>query len=145
MNIIKKLLIAIIAFAVLFAITGFLILPPVLKHVLTTKLSAALHRETSISQIKINPFALSATIKGFRLADPGQDTPFVAFDKLYVNADVMTSIFRRALILEEIRLDKPYVGVTHKADGSYNFSDLIPKEETTKEEATKPFLSPALR
>ena len=140
MNIIKKLLIAIIAFAALFAITGFLILPPVLKHVLTTKLSEVLHRETSINQIKINPFALSATIKGFKLADPGQNTPFVAFDELYVNADVMTSIFRRALILEEIRLDKPYVGVTHKADGSYNFSDLIPKEETTKEEATKPFL-----
>ena len=143
MNIIKKILIAIIALAVLISIAGFLILPAVLKPVLTKKISEALHRETSIDQIKINPFALSATIKGFKLDDPGRDTPFITFDELYVNVDVMTSIFRRALLLEEIRLYKPFIGVTRKADESYNFSDLIPKtepEKAEKEEPAKPFL-----
>ncbi len=140
MNILKKILIVIIALAVFISIAGFLILPAVLKPVLTKKISEALNRETSIDQIKINPFALSATIKGFKLADPGKNGPFITFDELYVNVNVLTSIFRRALILEEIRLDKPYIGVTRKADGSYNFSDLIPKEETKKEEPTKPFL-----
>ncbi|MCK7505165.1 MAG: AsmA family protein [Desulfobacterales bacterium] len=140
MNIIKKILIVIIAFVVLIGIAGFLILPSVLKPVLTKKISEALHREASVDQIKINPYSLSATIQGFKLADPGQKTPFVAFDELYVNVNVMTSIFRRALILEEIRLNKPYIGVTRKTDGSYNFSDLIPKTETKKEEPAKPFL-----
>ncbi|MHB8137387.1 MAG: DUF748 domain-containing protein [Smithellaceae bacterium] len=136
MNIVKKILIAIIILAVLLGISGFLILPYVLKPVLNKKISEALHRETSIDQIKINPYAPSVTIRGFKLADPGQKMPFVAFNELYVNAAVMTSIFRRALILEEIRLDKPYIGVTRKTDGTYNFSDLIPK----KEEPSKPFL-----
>ncbi|KAF0159528.1 MAG: hypothetical protein FD159_469 [Syntrophaceae bacterium] len=140
MNILKKILIVIIALAVFISIAGFLVLPAVLKPVLTKKISEALHRETSIAQIKINPFALSATIKGFKLADPGKSSPFVTFDELYVNVNVMTSIFRRALLLEEIRLHKPYVGVTRKKDGSYNFSDLIPKTETKKEEPAKPFL-----
>ena len=140
MNILKKILIVIIAFVVVIGIAGFLILPSVLKPVLTKKISEAMHRETSVDQIKINPYALSATIQGFKLADPGQKTPFVAFDELYVNVNVMTSIFRRALILEEIRLNKPYIGVTRKTDGSYNFSDLIPKTETKKEEPSKPFL-----
>ncbi|MDP2853146.1 MAG: DUF748 domain-containing protein [Smithellaceae bacterium] len=140
MNILKKILIVIIALAVFIGIAGFLILPAVLKPVLTKKISEALHRETSIDQIKINPFALSATIKGFKLADPGKNGPFITFDELYVNVNVMTSIFRRALLLEEIRLHKPYVGITRKKDGSYNFSDLIPKTETKKEEPAKPFL-----
>ncbi|MEE9911772.1 MAG: DUF748 domain-containing protein [Deltaproteobacteria bacterium] len=140
MNILKKILIGIIFLVILITITGFLILPAVLKPVLTKKISEALHRETSIAQIKINPFALSATIRGFKLADPGKNSPFVSFDELHVNVAVMTSIFRRAVILEEIRLDKPYVGVTRREDGSYNFSDLIPREEAKKEEPSKPFL-----
>jgi len=140
MNILKKILIVIIALMVFIGVAGFLILPAVLKPVLIKKISETSKRETSILQIKINPFALSVTIKGFKLADPGQKTPFVAFDELYVKAGAMTSIFRRALILEEVRLHKPYFGVTRKEDGSYNFSDLILKIETKKEEATKPFL-----
>ena len=42
MNIIKKILIVIIAFVVLIGITGFLILPSVLKPVLTKKISEAI-------------------------------------------------------------------------------------------------------
>ena len=140
MKLLKKILIAFVALVVFIAIAGFIILPAVLKPVLTKKLSEALHRETSIVQIKINPFALSATIRGFKLADPKQRTPFVAFEELYVNVDGMTSIFRRALILEAIRLDKPYISVTRLPDGSYNFSDLIPKEEAKKEAPSEPFL-----
>ena len=140
MNLFKKILIVMIALAVFTGIAGFFVLPAVLKPVLTKKISETLHRETTIDQIKINPFDLSATIRGFKLADPGNKTPFVAFNELHVNVDVLTSIFRRALILEEARLDKPFIGVTRKTDGTYNFSDLIPKEETKKEEPSQPFL-----
>lgn len=140
MKILKNILIVIITLAVLIGVIGFLVLPPLLKPVVTKKISEALHRETSIDQIKINPFAPSVTIKGFKLADPGEKTSFVAFEELHVNAAVMTSIFRRALILDEIRLAKPYIGVTRKADGTYNFTDLIPKETSKKEEPSKPFL-----
>src|SRR5512145_58535 len=97
MNILKKIFIGIIVLVILIGITGFLILPAVLKHVLTKKISEDLHRESSIQQIKINPFAPSATIRGFKLADPGKNSPFVSFDELHVNIAVMTSIFRRAL------------------------------------------------
>ena len=76
------------------------------------------------------------------MEDPGRKSPFVAFDELYVNADAVSSIFRRALILKKISLKNPYVGISRKQDGSYNFSDLIPKGEEkpkpVKEE--KPFL-----
>jgi len=140
MRLLKKVLIAVLVFVVLIGLVGFLILPAVLKPVLAKKISEALHRETAIGQIKINPFDLSATIRGFKLADPGGHESFIAFQELHVNVDVLTSVFRRALILEEIRLDQPHIGITRKADGTYNFSDLIPREETQPKEPAKPFL-----
>ena len=140
MRLLKKVLIAVLVIILLIGLAGFLILPAVLKPVLTKKISETLHREATIDEIKINPFDLSATVRGFKLADPGGHASFAAFQELLVNVDVLTSIFRRALILEEIRLNQPYIGITRKADGTYNFSDLIPKEETQKKEPSKPFL-----
>ncbi|MDD3248782.1 MAG: DUF748 domain-containing protein [Smithellaceae bacterium] len=140
MRLLKKVLITVLVIVLLIGLTGFLILPAVLKPVLTKKISEALHREAAIGEIKINPFDLSATIREFKLADPGSHESFVAFQELHVNVDVLMSVFRRALILEEIRLNQPYVGITRKIDGTYNFSDLIPKEETQKKEPSQPFL-----
>jgi uncharacterized protein involved in outer membrane biogenesis len=144
MRIFKKLIAGLIVFLVLFGVAGFFIAPAVLKPLIIEKISAALHRKTSIAKININPFALSVTIKEFSLEDPGNKSPFVAFDELYVNADATSSIFRRALILKKISLKNPYIGISRKKDGSYNFTDLIPKSEgegkpkPVKEE--KPFL-----
>lgn len=138
----KKILIGFIVFLVLFGIAGFFIAPAVVKPLIIKKISESLHRKTSVASININPYAFSVTVKGFSLEDPGKELPFVAFDELYVNADVTSSIFRRALILKEISLKNPYIGITRKKDGSYNFIDLIPKDEgkpkQVKEE--KPFL-----
>ena len=138
----KKILAGLVVFLVLFGVAGFFIAPAVLKPLIIEKISEALHRKTSVDKININPFALSVTIKGFSIEDPGRKAPFVAFDELYVNADAVSSIYRRALILKKISLKNPYVGISRKQDGSYNFTDLIPKGEEkpkpVKEE--KPFL-----
>ena len=140
MKILKIILVTLVALAALIAVTGFLILPAVLKSVLPDKISAALHRQATVEQIQINPFALSATLRGFKLADTDGKTQFVSLGELTVNVDVLTSIARRALILEEVRLDSPYVGLTRNADGSYNFSDLIPAKKEQPEEPSEPFL-----
>jgi len=138
----KKILIGLVVFLVIFGIAGFFIAPAVLKPLIVEKFSEALHRKTSIAKIDINPFALSITIKGLSLEDPGKKSPFVAFDELYVNADATSSIFRRALILKKIILKNPYVGISRKQDGTYNFTDLITMYEKrpkpVREE--KPFL-----
>jgi flagellar motor protein MotB len=142
MHTFKKIIAGLVVFLVIFGVAGFFIAQAVLKPLAIEKISAALHRKTSIEKININPFALSVTIKGFSIEDPGRKSPFVAFDELYVNADAVSSIFRRALILKKISLKNPYVGITRKQDSSYNFTDLIPKGEEklkpVKEE--KPFL-----
>ncbi|HYA15112.1 MAG TPA: DUF748 domain-containing protein [Syntrophales bacterium] len=140
MGILKKILIGLAILIVVIGITGFFILPPIAKSVIIDKLSASLHREVTLEKISINPYALSVTIKGFTIKDPVESSPFLSFDELYVNAQGISSLIKRAVILKEIRLTRPYINISRHEDGSYNFSDLIPKQEEAKPaEETKPF------
>ncbi|HON59208.1 MAG TPA: DUF748 domain-containing protein [Smithella sp.] len=139
MHIFKKVLVGLLIFAVVLGITGFLIVPPIIRPLIMEKLSATLQRKTSIEKISVNPYTLSLTVQGFRLEDPGKETPFVSFRELYVNADLISSLLGRAVILKQITLKDPYIGITRKKDGSYNFSDLLPAgEKKQKSEKEKP-------
>jgi len=91
----SRLLKAFLVFAVLVAlvgIAGFLILPPILKSVLSEKLSTALHREVAIEKITVNPCVLSATLKGVIIKERDRSSPFLSFEELYVNAEGIYSL-----------------------------------------------------
>ncbi len=138
MGLLKKILIGLAVLIAVVGIVGFFILPPIAKSLLTEKLSATLHRDVTLEKISINPYALSVTLKGFAIKDPVESSPFLSFDELYVNAQGLSSLLKRAVIFKEIRLTRPYVNVSRHEDGSYNFSDLIPKEEAKPEAESKP-------
>ena len=111
-----------------YTVIGFLLLPPVIRHVAAKQLSAQLGRAVSIAKVKVNPFALSATIRGLLIKDPdGQ--PFVAWDEVYVNFQ-LSSFFGHAWVFKEISTTKPYVRVQMNQDGTFNFTDLITKFST---------------
>ncbi len=134
---VRKTVIGFLIFLVVFSITGFFILPPVLKSVLTKKLSEGLHRQVFIRQIKVNPFMLSVTLRGFVVNEKNNKDTFASFDELYVNLQSM-SVLRRGLILSEFKVDKPYVNIERNEDGTYNFSDLL-ESKPKKEKATPRF------
>ena len=125
----KKVLAGVVIFFVVFTLFGFFGLPPIVKSVLTKKLSEALHREVTIEQIKINPYALSLTIRGFLIKEKGGSEKFVSFDELYVNLESISAI-RFAPVLKEFRLKQPYFNVKRIDETTYNFSDLMEKKET---------------
>ncbi|MDP2156962.1 MAG: DUF748 domain-containing protein, partial [Nitrospirota bacterium] len=131
-------------FLVAFSIIGFLILPPIVKSILLKQLSEKLHREVSIQSVRINPFMLSVTVRGFEIREPKAQTPFVSFDELYLNLQTM-SILRRGIIMKEIKLVKPYVHIVRNEDLSFNFSDLLqmagqkPEGKVSSEDKSGPF------
>ena len=135
----KKVLIGLVIFFAVFTLFGFFGLPPIVKSLLTKKLSEALHREVTIEQIKINPYALSLTVRGFLVKDKGGSEKFVSFDELYVNLQSI-SIPKLALVLREIRLKQPYFNIKRIDETTYNFSDLMEKKEAKPAEkpAEKP-------
>jgi len=110
----------VLVFIVLFSLSGFFILPPIVKSVALNQLSEKLKREVTIQSLKINPFLLSLTVRGFAVREPRTPETFVSFDELYLNFQAM-SIFKRGIIVKEIRLTKPYVNIKRNEDLSASF------------------------
>lgn len=130
--------------AIFFAVAGialYFALPPIVKPILVEKMSQALHRDVAIGQISINPFNLTAAVSGLAVREPGAEQAFISFDEVYVNAQGLSSLLKGALILKEVRVTRPFVNISRHGDGTYNFSDLIPKAEPGQpEKEKKPFL-----
>jgi uncharacterized protein involved in outer membrane biogenesis len=95
---------------------------------LVKKLSETLKREVTITQIKLNPYTLSLTVRGFKIKERSSSETFVSFDELFVNLQSLSAL-KFALVLKEIRLTNPYVKINRHPDLSFNFSDLIEKKE----------------
>jgi uncharacterized protein involved in outer membrane biogenesis len=132
----KKILVGLIIFFAAFTLLGFFGLPPILKFILAKKLSENLHREVTVKQIKLNPYALSIAVRGLTIKDKDRSETFVSFEEIFVNLQSLSAL-KRALILSEIRLKQPFIKITQHSDGSYNFSDLIEKKETKPPEKEK--------
>jgi hypothetical protein len=107
----------------LYAILGFLIAPPILKSQFSSRISEHLGRPVTIEQVRMNPFALSLTVRGFELKELAGG-PFVGFEELYINFQV-SSLFRWAYTFDRIELIRPHGLVKVLPDGSLNFSDLL--------------------
>ncbi len=122
----KKAVLALLAFLLVYSVTGFFILPTVLRSYLTNKLSVRLHRQVIIRQIKVNPFVLSVSVDGLKVKNRSGAGTFFSFDKLYVNLQSV-SILKRALVIRDLRLVGPYLNIRRNPDLSYNFSDLLEK------------------
>ncbi len=124
----RKIIFWIIGLAAFYALAGFLILPPIVRHVAIKQISQQLDREVSIEQVKINPFVLSTTIRGLLIKDKdGQ--PFVSWDEVYVNFQ-LSSFLGKAWVFKEISTTKPFVRAQMNKDGTFNFSDLVAKFST---------------
>ena len=125
----RKIAIWLVAIVAAFGIIAGLVAPPLLRGKLASELSTKLHRQVSIEQIRINPFAMSVTVRGFLMKERQGSATVFSFDELYANLE-LASLFRWGPVFKEIRLVKPYVNVVRNEDRTYNFTDLI--DEFTK-------------
>ena len=132
-----KITIWVAGFFALFTIIGFLVLPPVAKSVLTKQLSKALHRQVSIEKIKINPYALSFSMKGLIIRERGKQETFVSLGEIST-ALSPKSIFKRAPIITRLSIVNPYIRVIRHPDETFNFTDLTVSEGPKKPEPPKP-------
>ncbi len=128
----KKIIIGLVLFFLLFTLFGFFIFPLILKSILVNKLSEALHREVTLDQIKVNPYALSLTARGLLVKDLGSAETFISCEEIFLNLQSLSAL-KMALVLKEVRFTKPYLKVVYHRDKTYNFSDLLKKEAKPEE------------
>jgi hypothetical protein len=129
----RKLVPWIFGVLIFYAILGFLILPPIVRHIAVKQISKQLDREVSIEKVKINPFAFSATIRSLLIKEKNGQ-PFVSWDEVYVNFQ-LSSFFGKAWTFKEISATKPFVHLKINEDGSFNFSDIIARFSTNSASA----------
>ncbi|MGE5470858.1 MAG: DUF748 domain-containing protein [Bacteroidota bacterium] len=119
-------------FLVVFGLFGFFAAPPLFKSILLSQLSKELHREVSIEHIAINPFALSARVNGLSVRTAG-GKEVVGFDELFVNLST-ASLFKLAVVADEIRLQGARVAVARLDGNRYDISDLLDQWMKPKDE-----------
>ncbi len=128
----QRLLIALAALLVLYTVFGFLILPLIVRRQLEKRLTAALHRETTVTRVRTNPYALSVTIDGLLVKEP-DGSPFLSWDRLYVNLGAWR-IIKREVSLDEIHLVRFHARVALDRQGSLNFQDLLDENGSSEPE-----------
>lgn len=104
---------------------GFLILPFIVRLVAVKQLSRQFDREVSIRQVRMNPYVLSATVRGLLIKDKDGE-PFISWDEVYVNFQ-LSSFVRKPWVFKEIHALEPYVRAQVNKDRTLNFSDLLKK------------------
>lgn len=121
------------------ALYGFvwLILPGIVRREGEERLTALLHRPVKIAAVSINPLQLAAAVRGLEIREPDGQNVFVAWEELAVDFE-LSSLWRGEWHFARIALVRPTVRVEARADGSLNFSDLIPATEPTAATATAP-------
>jgi len=120
----RKIALWLVAIVVAVGVFGGLVVPPLLRGKVAAILTDKLHRAVSIEQIRINPYAMSATIRGFLMKERQSDAAAISFAEIYVNVELQ-SIFRGGPVIKELRLVKPYVNLIRGENFKYNFQDLI--------------------
>ena len=121
----KRLLLWTFGVLLFYTIVGFLILPPIVRAVAIKRLSKELARPVTIQKVRLNPFTLSATIRGVLVKDKDSE-PFISWDEVYVNFQLV-SFFTRPWVFKEISTSQPYVRVQVNKDYTLNLSDLAEK------------------
>jgi uncharacterized protein involved in outer membrane biogenesis len=139
----QKTLIILTTCVALYAAFGFLLLPRIVHYVLVEKVSPVLDRQISVDDIRMNPFALTADITGFSIAERSGDGEFVAFDSLHTNLE-LSSLPRLALVIRETRLQGPRITIRLDENGRTNFADLTEGPKDPKPETEERMLFPVI-
>lgn len=114
---------------VLLMLLGYLFLPVFVKRMAIEQVQQQTGRKLDIGEISFSPFSLALTATNVRLYEADQKTSALAVQELRFNLS-MTSVFHRALVLDEFYLTAPDVHLVRYSAAQhsrYNVSDVLDK------------------
>ncbi len=112
------------ALLIVYALAGFLWVPHLLRSGAQSYVADELGRSLALGKVSFNPFIFRLSVRDARLAEKSGDD-IAAFAELVVNGE-LASIWQRAVVLKEVRLDAPDVNLVVWRDGSINLAQLTP-------------------
>ncbi|MFZ6648379.1 DUF748 domain-containing protein [Undibacterium sp. TJN25] len=115
-----------IGFIVLLA-ASWLAVPHFVNQIAVEQVQQKLGRKLTIGELSFSPLKLALTANDVTLYEPDRKTPMLTLKSAVMNLS-LASLFRQALVMDEIRLVAPYVHIVRTAGGDYgryNFSDIL--------------------
>ena len=121
----------IIGAVMLYSVTGFYLLPFLLRSQLPTLVKEKVGLEISIQGINLNPFNYQLSVDGFSLAKDNKKV--LAFSKLAIDFNLLSSISQKAVVFDSVLLDTPIIDAIKEKDGQLNLNKLLSPANTKEE------------
>ncbi|MED5492266.1 MAG: DUF748 domain-containing protein [Pseudomonadota bacterium] len=127
----KTVLVSLLVAVFAYSLIGILLLPAIVLHVANQQLTALSNAPARLERVEFNPFSFEATLWNLHIGEP--DAPQIAFRRLYANLS-LDSLWRGALHLTDIELERAQGEVRFNQDGELNLLQLFNLPERTEPE-----------
>jgi hypothetical protein len=112
------------ALIALFGLVGFVGVPLLLRHTMTGRVAAALNRPVHVAKVAFNPYTLKVDLDQLQIGEHGSSQPFVEIGHLRIKVS-WVSLFRLALVIKELSIERPAMHLVRTAEQRFNVSDLL--------------------
>jgi hypothetical protein len=122
-----------------YTLAGFFLVPWIAQRQIVAAIEKNLGRPAQLEQVRFNPYALSAEVRGLRVTE-SDGAPLFGFERFYANLQ-LSSIIHWAWTFRELRLEGASGELIRGADGETNFGRMIaglartPEPETAEPDA----------
>jgi uncharacterized protein involved in outer membrane biogenesis len=114
------------------AIAGFLLLcglaalavPLAIQHVVLERIGESIGRQVTIERTRFNPFKLTVTARGVRIAEQDPSADFLTIDRVLADLSI-ASIRHLAPVIEALKIEAPIVRLQRLEAARFNFSDIV--------------------
>lgn len=119
-----------------YALAGYFLVPVILQREIIASLQQSLARPVVLEDVRIDPFVLSADLRGFHISEK-DGSPLVGFDRLYIRFS-FRSLLRWAWSFDEVRLEGASGTVIRDGATDTNIGRMVRAMTETQDAAAKP-------
>lgn len=135
-------MLAIVIGVLLYTVTGFWIAPRIIASQITGRLPGLTHRSVTVGRVEVNPYRLTLTVSNLFLTEPDGST-FASLGRFHADLEA-ASLWKRAWILREVEIVRPFLELQRREDGAFNFANLLPSPAPASTPATNTPLPAAI-
>ncbi|MFT4197229.1 MAG: DUF748 domain-containing protein [Pseudoxanthomonas sp.] len=122
-------LLALVLAVAAYAALGFWVVPRVARAQAIAWVADRLGKDLTIGELRFNPFTFEVDAGEVAVREhAGDATPLVSLQRLHADFQ-LASLWRRALVFAQLRLERPYAQVVVRPDGSLNLAGLVPPDD----------------
>ncbi len=123
--------VVVVAVLVIYAIVGFLVVPPIARNRITKQASAALHRQVTLDRVTFNPFTFAGSLRTLQVAGSDGGT-LATWREARANFNPLISLFRWRWSFGDVVLISPRVHLAVDEQGRLNVADIFAQPAAAK-------------